>query len=140
MFSQGLSFLSGSDPQLLPGDAPWISTVTLIIAASFLSVASSLRHRSARPRTHAEGFWQEKYRLPRVEASPKSGIRGVEIPQVKVSGVAWRYLLSLLEQVQFPGSHQSLGAAVGIELAVDAADVGLDRARGDEQFLGDPAV
>jgi hypothetical protein len=55
--SQSLSFLSGSDPQPLLGDAPWISTVTHIIAASFLSVASSLHHRSARPRIHAEGFW-----------------------------------------------------------------------------------
>ena len=46
----------------------------------------------------------------------------------------------VLEQIQFPGSHQGLRTAVGIELAIDVADVGLDRARGDEELLGDPAV
>jgi hypothetical protein len=45
-----------------------------------------------------------------------------------------------LEQLQFPGSRHSLGAAVGVQLAVEVVYMGLYRAHTHEQLLGDPAV
>ena len=52
----------------------------------------------------------------------------------------WDPVDGFLEQFQLPGSRQGLSAAVGVELAVEVVDVGLDRAHADEKLGGDPAV
>ena len=43
----------------------------------------------------------------------------------------------MLDQVQFPRPRQCLGAVVGVELAIEVVNVGLDGALGDEQLFGD---
>src|SRR5688572_21208860 len=45
-----------------------------------------------------------------------------------------------LNEPELSGSRHCLCAAVGVELAVEVVDVGLDRAHADEELCGDPAV
>ncbi len=49
-------------------------------------------------------------------------------------------LRARLEEAHLPGAGQSLGAAAGIQLAVEVVDVGLDRARRDEELMCDLLV
>jgi hypothetical protein len=137
--------LETSKPDSQNGQMMWSSLDAVgdrtLIAASF----------AARLQTYRPAGWRDIHRkVDRgveilVLGSSQSLVRRAEIPPISSKrtrvvvgcfGTPWRSL----EQFELPGPCHRLRAAVGVELAVEVVDVGLDRAHADEELLGDPAV